>query len=87
MKACLRVLGKSEEDATFDMSFDPEALEGGSNSPSEEWEPAEAVSPGRQKRKQYPVSLCVEPDQPQVGTLGIPHIDEWRLQVAGIRVG
>jgi hypothetical protein len=39
----LRVLGKSEEDATFDMSFDPEALEGGSNSPSEEWEPAEAV--------------------------------------------
>jgi hypothetical protein len=39
----LRVLGKSEEDATFDMSFDPEALEGGNNSPSEEWEPAEAV--------------------------------------------
>jgi hypothetical protein len=39
----LRVLGKSEEDATFDMSFDPEALEGGSNLPSEEWEPAEAV--------------------------------------------
>jgi hypothetical protein len=39
----LRVLGKSEEDATFDLSFDPEALEGGSNSPSEEWEPAEAV--------------------------------------------
>jgi hypothetical protein len=39
----LRVLGKSEEDATFDMSFDPEALEGGSISPSEEWEPAEAV--------------------------------------------
>jgi hypothetical protein len=39
----LRVLGKSEEDATFDMSFDPEALEGASNSPSEEWEPAEAV--------------------------------------------
>jgi hypothetical protein len=39
----LRVLGKSEEEATFDMSFDPEALEGGSNSPSEEWEPAEAV--------------------------------------------
>jgi len=39
----LRVLGKSEEEATFDMSFDPEALEGGSNLPSEEWEPAEAV--------------------------------------------
>src|ERR1017187_4568050 len=39
----LRVLGKSEEDATFDMSFDPEALEGGSTLPSEEWEPAEAV--------------------------------------------
>jgi hypothetical protein len=39
----LRVLGKSDEDATFDMSFDPEALEGGSNLPSEEWEPAEAV--------------------------------------------
>jgi len=39
----LRVLGKSEEDATFDMSFDLEALEGGSNLPSEEWEPAEAV--------------------------------------------
>jgi hypothetical protein len=39
----LRVLGKSEDDATFDLSFDPEALEGGSNSPSEEWEPAEAV--------------------------------------------
>jgi hypothetical protein len=39
----LRVLGKSEEDATFDMSFDPEVLEGGSNSASEEWEPAEAV--------------------------------------------
>ena len=39
----LRVLGKSEEDATFDMSFDPEALEGGSNTASEEWEPAEAV--------------------------------------------
>jgi hypothetical protein len=39
----LRVLGKSEEDATFDMSFDPEAMEGGSNLPSEEWEPAEAV--------------------------------------------
>ena len=39
----LRVLGKSEDDATFDLSFDPEALEGGGNSPSEEWEPAEAV--------------------------------------------
>jgi len=39
----LRVLGKSEEDATFDLSFDPEGLEGGSNSASEEWEPAEAV--------------------------------------------
>jgi hypothetical protein len=39
----LRVLGKSEEDATFDMSFDPEAMEGGSNLPAEEWEPAEAV--------------------------------------------
>jgi hypothetical protein len=39
----LRVLGKSEEDATFDLSFDPEALEGGCNSASEEWEPAEAV--------------------------------------------
>jgi hypothetical protein len=39
----LRVLGKSEEDVTFDLSFDPEALEGGSNSASEEWEPAEAV--------------------------------------------
>jgi hypothetical protein len=42
----LRVLGKSEEDATFDVSFehfDCEALEGGSNTPSEEWEPAEAV--------------------------------------------
>jgi hypothetical protein len=39
----LRVLGKSEEDATFDLSFDPETLEGGSNSASEEWEPAEAV--------------------------------------------
>jgi hypothetical protein len=39
----LRVLGKSEEDATFDMSFDPEALDGGGNTASEEWEPAEAV--------------------------------------------
>lgn len=42
----LRVLGKSEEDATFDVSFehfDCEALEGGRNLPSEEWEPAEAV--------------------------------------------
>jgi hypothetical protein len=39
----LRVLGKSEEDVTFDLSFDPEALEGGSNPASEEWEPAEAV--------------------------------------------
>jgi hypothetical protein len=39
----LRVLGKSEEDATFDMSFDPEALEGGINSATEEWEAAEAV--------------------------------------------
>src|ERR1035437_7383056 len=40
----LRVLGKSEEDATFDMSFDPEALEGVSNSPSEEWEPGKRFS-------------------------------------------
>jgi hypothetical protein len=39
----LRVLGKSEEDAAFDLSFDPEALEGGSNLAPEEWEPAEAV--------------------------------------------
>ena len=39
----LQVLGKSEEDAIFDMSFDPEALEGGINAASEEWEPAEAV--------------------------------------------
>ena len=42
-KGLLELLGKSVEDASFDDSFDPEALESVSTSVSEGWDAAEAV--------------------------------------------
>jgi hypothetical protein len=42
-KSLLALLGKSEEEASFDDSFDPEALEGETDPVSEGWDPAEAV--------------------------------------------
>ena len=42
-KGLLELLGKSEQDASFDDSFDPESLEGDADPASEGWDPAEAV--------------------------------------------